>query len=480
MKIKGFEKVFYINEFELKKAKNRHSICKFKASIQDGEIDRYLNLVGKQVTIQLENDIPIFVGIIQEIDVEKTYSSISLNVSLISLSSLIDNVKKSRVFQDPKKKINDILSAKRLALKKCELHLADKVKNIEYKRVIVQNQETDFDFICRIARYINTDVWIIDTIENQFEFYIDEQVSDRVNKIEEKEIIEYKIKKSNYNYKFELVLDKYLELGRMVQIGKSVQKYIIEQVVVRQVHNTNKYIYVLNLLENKRKEQTDAVHLEKTLKLKAKVTNIKDPENKGRIQVEFIEKNVEDMDKNLMKKTWLSYNSPYSGKQSGIVFLPDIDDIVEVIFTNEECYVGSTLRNKSLLTECQNVEEKYIGNNYNQRIFWKKDSLELFSFENKIVMNKDKIEISVGNNKLIMNKDLIVLQTEENQVLLGKDGLINKSKKDIDLQGKNIKFGSDDKIQFDSKGKFNIKGNSDINVNSNKTLSLNGDKVNIC
>ena len=109
MKIKGFEKVFYINEFELKKAKNRHSICKFKASIQDGEIDRYLNLVGKQVTIQLESDIPIFVGIIQEIDVEKTYSSISLNVSLISLSSLNDNVKKSRVFKDPKKRIKDIL-----------------------------------------------------------------------------------------------------------------------------------------------------------------------------------------------------------------------------------------------------------------------------------------------------------------------------------------------------------------------------------
>ena len=308
----------------------------------------------------------------------------------------------------------------------------------------------------------------------------DEQISNKVNKIEEKEIIEYKIKKSNYDYKIELVLDKYLELGRVVQIGKNIQKYIIEQVIIRQVHNTNKYIYVLNLLENRRKEHSDIVYSGKTMKLKAKVTNIKDPENKGRIQVEFIEKNVEDMDKDLIKRTWLAYNSPYSGKQSGIVFLPDIDDIVEVIFTNEEYYVGSTLRNKSLLAECQNVEEKYIGNNYKQRIFWKKDSLELFSFENKIIMNKDKIEISVGNNKLIMNKDLIVLQTEENQVLLGKDGLINKSKKDIDLQGKNIKFGSEDKIQFEAKNKINIKGNSDINVKSSGTLSLNGNKVNIC
>ena len=72
------------------------------------------------------------------------------------------------------------------------------------------------------------------------------------------------------------------------------------------------------------------------------------------------------------------------------------------------------------------------------------------------------------------------MQTEENQVLLGKDGLINKSEKDIDLQGKNIKFGSEDKILFEAKNKINIKGNNDINVKSSGTLSLNVNKVNIC
>ena len=62
----------------------------------------------------------------------------------------------------------------RLALKKCELRLPDKLKSIKYENIIVQNQETDFAFIRRLANYSRTNFWINDIDNNKCILYLDD------------------------------------------------------------------------------------------------------------------------------------------------------------------------------------------------------------------------------------------------------------------------------------------------------------------
>ena len=86
-------------------------------------------------------------------------------------------------------------------------------------------------------------------------------------------------------------------------------------------------------------------HLEKTVYLKGIVEQNKDPKNLGRIQVSFKESNIQDMDR---ERIWIPYQSPYTGLSSGIVFLPDIGDKVNIIFSNEDLYATSASRENAL------------------------------------------------------------------------------------------------------------------------------------
>lgn len=488
MKIKGFDDVCYIDEFKLKKERASHSICHFTASVKDETADKYLAMAGKTVTIRLDNDKPIFSGIVQEISIERTYASTFLDVSLISLSSLIDQEDKIRIFQDPDKKYADILSATRLALKKCELRLAGRLKTMKYENVVVQNQETDFAFIRRLARYSDTNFWVNDINDDRCILCLDDTNGNNKENILTKDDIRASKKKRICQgrrqwYSQWIRVKKYIELGRIVKIGKDMTKYLITSVIVKKVHEADEFFYEIEEIKKVdkiRNFKDEANFLEKTVKFKARVTNVKDPENMGRVQVEFIDKFVEDMDKRADKRTWFDYRSPYCGKQGGIVFIPDVGDVVEVVFSNEECFVTSALRQEKLLEECRKVEDKYIGNNTKQRIFWKEKSLELFSFENKIIMDENHIEFNVDKNKIIIDKDKILLQTPENQILLNKDGILMKSEKDVDFQSKNIKIKSNGKIHAEANSEVEISGKGKIKVKSDSKLSLNGSTVDIC
>lgn len=487
MKIKGFDDVCYIDEFKLKKERASHSICHFTASVKDETADKYLAMAGKTVTIRLDNDKPIFSGIVQEISIERTYASTFLDVSLISLSSLIDQEDKIRIFQDPDKKYADMLSAARLALKKCELRLAGRLKTAKYENVVVQNQETDFNFIRRLADYSGTNFWVNDISDDKCILCIDDtNGNNKEITLERNNIIASKKKRVCQGcrqwYSQWIRVKKYIELGRIVKIGKDMTKYLITSVIVKKVHEADEFFYEIEEIKKTDKVRNfkdDANFLEKTVKFKARVTSVKDPDNMGRIQVEFINKFVEDMDKSADKRMWFDYRSPYCGKQGGIVFIPDVGDIVEVVFSNEECFVNSTLRQEKLLEECRKVEDKYIGNNTKQRIFWKEKSLELFSFENKIIMDENHIELNVDKNKIIIDKDKILLQTPENQILLNREGILTKAGKDIDFQAKDIKMKGSNKIHAEAGSDVEISGKK-IKVKSNGELALNGSTVNIC
>ena len=348
-------------------------------------------------------------------------------------------------FTIPIKKISDVLSTSRLSLESADLKLAEKFSAIKYPQVILQNQETNFQFISRLAKNFGERLWILDTMQHT-NLLIDSAINKSVRKIEREKILSMRHAKIGKQFKISIKTQKFFDLGQVVTIEGNATEFVIVGLKIRLEHES--YFIYYELEENKIAPQKifDTPILAKTFKLHAKIKNINDPKNLGRVQVTFDDKFVEDMDEK--NPLWIPYRTPYSGKNGGIVFIPDEGDAVEIFFTNEEIFCISAIRENPLADECKKVSEKFIGNNFKQRIFWKEKSLEFFSDKYKIIMNDKGIEISVGENSVALTEDEILLRTKASKISLSKE--------------------------------IFIESNGAINIKSGDTLKLAGNKIELC
>ena len=481
MRVSGFEKILYFTKFNLEKKCNSHSSCIFCCAIAIEEEKIFLDHAGKEVQIfwdEEDKSICIFNGRIENVKVNKSLHSADIEVFARSFSVIEDESIYTRIWQNPSKKFGDVLSKSRLELKNCDLRLSNNLIAIQYSNPILQNQESNFSFIRRIAEYVKIPLWIDDTKSGRGVFILSESLSDTVYNVNDDEILRYSAAKDQSGKNsITLTLKKYLPFGSKLKLSQESGEYVIHSLTIHFQHETYEFCYELESYSSWKYEVESIPHIEKTVYLKGIVTENKDPKNLGRIQVSFKESNAQDMDQ---EKFWIPYQTPYTGLSGGIVFIPDVGDKVNVVFSNENLYATSAIRENPLADECKKIIEKYIGNNSKRRIFFREKELKLASGENLILIDDEKIEIVIGESKMILTKDQVRLiqnktelildskgayiKTNDNEVAINNQGIIGKSKKQIDL---------------DSQGSINIVGKNEVVVETKSKLSLNGSVVNI-
>ena len=475
MQIKNFAKIEFLKTFELIKRVGEHSRLNFSASIVETAADNCLESTGKIISVTTDDNMPLFFGRVESVEVENFFGSSEINVSCVSLSILSDENFKTRIFHNPDKKISDVLSNSRLALESCNLKLSADVADLKYPNVILQNKETNFQFISRLAKSIGQNFFVVDTIQPT-DIILDSCTKKSAREIKRKQIISERRVKVGKSFKSFLKTDKFFDLGQVVTVEGNSKEFVIIGVKISLEHEI--YVYRYELAENKMSPPkiSDAPISAKTVKLHAKVKNTNDPKNLGRIQVNFDDNFIEDTDEK--NPLWIPYRTPYSGKNGGIVFIPDKGDSVEVFFTNEEIYCVAALRENPLAEECQKIAEKYIGNNTRQRIFFKEKSLELFSDKFKIVMDERGIELVVDKNSIVMNKQGILFQTADSKISLAKDLSAQIGGK-IELQSQNTEIKSGGKIKLDG-NEISVDGSGATNIKAGSTLKLAGNKIELC
>ena len=411
MQIKNFVKIEYFTAFELTKHEGAHSRLNFSASIAEDAAEICLNCSGKTISVAADDNAPIFFGRVESVEVENLFGAVRVHVSCVSLSILADENSRTRLFHNPDKKISDVLSTARLSLESGILKISPDFAVLKYSPVVLQNQETNFKFIARLAENFGRRLWVVDT-KQPADFLIDSCVEKSARKIDRNQIISMRRAKNSLT----IATQNFLTLGQTVTIEGDAREMVIVGLRVSLEHET--FIYRYELAESKLDPPKipDAPFLSKTVKLHAKVKSAKDPKNLGRLQLSFDDKFLEDMD-----ALWIPYRAPYTGKNGGVVFIPDEGDAVEVFFTNEEVYCAAALRENPLAEECKNVAEKFIGNNFKQRIFWREKSLELHSGDYKILMNEKGIELVAGENSIALSEQGILLKTNGSQISLAKD-----------------------------------------------------------
>lgn len=455
----------YIEAYNLVKKCGEHSVFNCSMAIDIVNKDKYFNIVGKNITVVCYSDnieYCLFKGIVREVSVGSDLHRNMAEITAMSTSVQEDEISYCRIFQAKDNKYSDILAENKLEIKNCKLVLSE-LAGKKYEKIALQNKETNFVFIKRLAEEAGVRLWVDDTTVPA-NICLKNELIKGCTEIKLDEILSLKkqrINNNSENIKVEIVvLERYINFGRVVKIEGNSSEYVISSMKAYSSHGIDRFEYSLEEKEYKKiciSKEDDNIAINFT----AKVKRNDDPDKKGRLQVEFTNKDLKDINKD--NPRWIPYSSPYTGKASGIVFIPDKDDVVDVIYYNGECCAIVANRENKLLEECFDPNVKYIGNNNKQRIIWKENSLELLSNENKIYLDNDKIELIVGKNKIIIDKEQIILAVNDTKLKLdNKDVIVNASNSKMNV-GKSGISAIGKKMEMKSDGQINISG-SKINL----------------
>lgn len=433
MKISGFESIVSLNSFEHQIKVNCHEFCCFRVSVAEKELKTLMGTVGSECNI--EDDAFKFSGIITEVSSVYDVSGIELTVLVEGKTRKFDIEAKYRVFQDEKKQFSGIL--KKLNMPEIKYKGANQ---LEIKPVIVQDNETDWTFVKRLAsaygKYVfpGEKPWVGEPADSGLSI-ADEDIITMRNSMN--------IKQSS----IECLLKKKLEFGKRVSFAG--KKYWVDSIIYKM--EREEFFYTYHLIE----EQNDnAEYVEhKPYYLIATVKDNNDPDKKGRVKVEFKEP-YEDAMKDA--SIWIDCNSLYASKDTGIVAIPSVDDTVLVNIYNGVCRVESVSR-----TDAYN--EKYTDCNTKYLIF-DKDTYMSFNGENFIFDNsKLKLEISKEKANLSFG-DKLRFQISDNLLKLETDKTQMEFASEVKISTKGLCFDGGSKIET-SASSVVIKGKSGVSIN---------------
>lgn len=505
MHIEGLKDLQVIYDGTLHKEMGQHSRLTFTARVPDTKGSLYLQQVGKPIVVKQRLDLykagpVIFRGLIEHVDVQQSFHSTIICVCAVSSSILLDQQKKCRIFQDETKKMGDILKDDRLLLNKemkqgnVRLQVAESLRNIPAEKVIIQNQETNFSFLKRCSRVLQSPLWIQDTVQGLV-LKMDCAWHKDVISVKKDEILYWTVGNDLQQRKqLQMTLERYMDVGCTVSFPELLEgKYVIIAVTVQYKDGRDICTYRLSEYKELPKIKKPDFVFEYPLRLYGEVTSVDDSKNLGRIQVRFKQNEPEYEDKDEAQR-WIPYRSPYVGKADGIVFLPDVGNLVEVTFLHGTCYAVSAYRNHPLGEEAENVADKFIGNDFKRRIIWKKDSLELLSGKNQIIMDDQKIALIVGKNKMTIDSEKIDLNVGSQSIIrMDASGIHLKSKQSESHITDNVQIQSKGNVIIDnqgaltlqnnkeckviSKGEIHAQGSKEVTIKSSKNLKLQGSKI---
>ena len=347
----------YIEEYELKKKCGVHSQFFCRMVINEDSKNILLNFVGKTITVlytENEVDYSVFNGIVKEVSVDSSIHQYSADILAYSSSIQEDEEKEFRIFQSPDNTYGMILDEGRLGIKNCKLALPE-LSEKKYPLVALQNKETNFTFIKRLADATGFKLWVDDTeFPNKICIQNELIKSSTIVKSDEILSIRYSRKnKYNKNIKYaKITLHRYINFGRKITFEEDNDEYVV--VALKSYFKNGIEVFEYTVEECVIFEERYIK--EEFTRLKGKVKSHDDPEKMGRIKVEFVEKKLIDIDKN--NPRWIAYMTGYTGKNSGLVFVPDPGDYVDVVFYNGVCYAVESERYTKLNSECENVKEK--------------------------------------------------------------------------------------------------------------------------
>ena len=447
------------SDFKIKVRVNFHTECYVSFCIHNNEAEAFLAAAEnrKKVEIYSNSGDYIMSGIVAAVTVSYGVTSVAAAVTIMSESILFSESSAERIFQDPDKTYMNILETyPQLEIGKC-VRLKDCEKNI-----VCQHNTDNFSFLLYLSRKCGTGLWITD--EGKISFgnpNIKKRISDS-EKSYRKSILEKKIKSSKYGREINILTMEQFPNGALLEYDNT--DYVICETDIFEECDETYFRYTGYTNPD---FASDVIEEDKQILTAAKVTDNKDPNNLGRIQLTF----SEFSDKS-SKKTWIPYLTPFVGKyHDGLVMIPDIGDTVIVCISNGAAYAIGSLRTEALPESCRSVEKKY---------FSVKSSF--ISVDEKEIKSKqsDKISGTMKSDSLMFEYDDTRITLSDKTVIMGLDSskiTINSDSVNSEVGKSSVKIKSDEINAEIGDGKLNVKNGNILIKGGKAQLSLNNGKT---
>lgn len=469
---------FVIREFVLNENMNEHQKLEMQLEMDDEQrknLERVIQKEDVEIQVELEKagenvgKRRIFSGIVDYFEI-LDYGSYGCRILMraFSKSVLFDrkNEKKYRVFQDRNLMFSDIIDEinKDYADKKLEIKYSDIAKK-QIGSLIVQFDETDWEFLVRLASQLKTGMFVIEQGIILFGMLEMGEI-----KKENKYFSDYSLVRDYKNLYYKVQSNKVINLGDAVSISENA----VENEGNDKDSSGNKgnfsvlktRVFLKDFILKSEFLATDMSNYHifkkynekiKGCRIEANVERVFEDGGIAKMEVKFGEglkkivqerSNDESNDKAYddygIKRFPLSYQTFYSQTNTGFFCTPEVNDTVEVYFPNEDerfAKVSWAINNKG-----NGRFSDYTKRNFqvNQSDF--NFSLNLNSFEVKTAE-----KYSVESPNIVENADNFVNKANQNMIVASNNYLGIESIGDADFYGSKINIiGKEKEITMES------------------------------
>ncbi len=440
---------------------NEHSTLYVKALLSEEIKDEYVKNCrqGSDVSLCIkntENDGVLFCGIVKDIEVSFAQGSYYMELYAVSYSYLLDIEKKNRTFQD-KHKTYELLVKQIMGKYEDAMIIDVASQGKEVGQLIVQYQETDWEFLKRLASHFNTSI-VNDVHYNKIRCYYGVP-GGGTHMLEA------------FNYSVKRDMGKFLKLSQNGIDGITERDFVYyeveseepanigdvvnfqgQELYVCQVEariNRGVFLFYLTLTTKNGMRQLFQMHNKIVgVSLNGKIDEIENDRVKVSLQ---IDKEANHTNEN---QCFFPYSTIYSSKDgSGWYCMPETGDSVRIYFPDgieEHSYAISSVHDE-VDTDMQTGSGSGAGND---EYSGQRDNPAIKSLRNQ---NGKEIRLTPGGIYIISDGTTITL-TDEGGVSVVSD--------------QNIEFKSDQNIVISAEQDVNIVGLAGAYLSCNETASI--------
>ncbi|TYQ16963.1 UNVERIFIED_CONTAM: hypothetical protein Cloal_3553 [Acetivibrio alkalicellulosi] len=432
--------ILYLCQLKIHKCLNQHTRVSFTGVIHPDKKDSYVNSVSVSDTIQVSKvdsseDI-LFKGIVSNIEINAVRGIHYLKVEAVSATYNLDIKFKRRSFQHKDMTYKDLI--KEVIKDHSGTDFIDTVsKGKVLEKFIIQYDETDWEFLKRMASHFNTAL-VPDSNNDKAKFWFGIPQGSSKGKLEE---FHYRVSKtigiyreSSENYigdieekdftYYEIETDKLLCIGDKVQYNNI--SLVVYKITSEIISGILKHLCVLtpekglsqNIIRNK-----------KVFKVSVEGKVIETKEDNIRIHLEIDDKQKKD------EAYWFPYSTFFTTEGStGWYCMPEIDDYVKLYFPSnkeEEAIVINSIRRRiNKGDKIDDPDVKYFRTKFKKEKKYNKEELLLSAKDDKVLI------------KLHQDKGIEIYSDSEIKI---------KSDNNMEIDAENIEMKAADEISMKCK-----------------------------
>lgn len=407
-------KILDLNDVRMEVKWDTHPICEISCQIADDEYTNMENLIYSEsvITISYQNENGkkqiLFTGLLEKGEVYQNITGTYVVLSLTGMTRMLDKLKHTRVFQNKSMTYAEIVNK---ILKKYGFsYLSELSLEQSINEIIVQYQETDWEFLQRIASHMEVGVlpsfvgnnkYIVIGLQKKKEEaieYRDYSVKKRIKKFEEGS----EKYSSEYETVYTILADTYLELGTKVTIMN--HEVFVSVCRTKKIFEEVLFEYELVAADSFRKKKyyNDRII---GAALKGKITDVANDQ----VKVVIIDKD-DEADKS--KESWLPYSTVYSSPDgTGWYCMPEIGDQVRVYFPNElenNCYtISSVHASDGIMKRARsNPDNKSLSTKYGKTIELTPSNIKITNGDGMLIdISDDEGIVLVSTSDINLNAD---------------------------------------------------------------------------